>query len=322
MVAMPGLIDEESVIRLLWEKLRKGQEDPFDDDAAWLQNSSNKKLLVTKSDMLVATTDAPKQMSSAQMATKSVVSCVSDLAAKGAAPLFCLVSLGFPKKCANHEFVGGLALGFARAQKEYGVQIIGGDINETVSDVVIDCTIFGFSDRIVKRSGARPGDLIGVSGEFGHQSAGLQILLGKAQYSRNSKFSRRAIDSILDPKARLRLGLKISRNLSSCTDSSDGLAISLYHLAESSRVNFVLDRLPMARCVKEFASENKLRADSLVLFGGEEFELVFTFDPIYSKELSRYGVIPIGRVSKLQKEKPSVFYGDKKIPRRGWLQFR
>ena len=317
---MPKVIDEESIIKLLWMKLGRSQ-DPFNDDVAWVSNKSGKNLLVAKSDMLVAATDVPRKMSALQVARKSLVSCASDFASKGVNPSFCIISLGLPKKCANRKFVTELAHGFARAQDEYGIRIVGGDTNETSSGIVIDCSIFGFSDHIVKRKGARPGDYIGVSGPFGLQPAGLLTLKGKTT-SRDLGFNKLAINSVLNPKARLDFGLNNSRHLSSCTDSSDGLAISLYHLAESSRVNFVLDKIPIAHGVEKFASENKLNPDDLALFGGEEFELVFTFDPKHSGTLSQSGAITIGKVSKLEKKgEPRVYYRNKKISRRGWLHF-
>ena len=85
---------------------------------------------------------------------------------------------------ATSKYIRGLARGFSLAQKEYGFSIIGGDTGATTSDAIIDCTVFGFTDQLVKRHGARIGDLIGVSGGFGHQAAGLLMMLKKAT-SRN-----------------------------------------------------------------------------------------------------------------------------------------
>ena len=252
-------LDEEEIIKLIWKKIGTSKKiDPFADDAAWIPNSS-KKFVVAKSDMLVATTDAPKQMTPFQIARKSIVSCVSDFAAKGVKPSFCIVSLGFPNKKATSKYLRSLASGFASAQKEYAVKIIGGDTNATSVDLVIDCTIFGLADKIVERGGAKPGEFVGVSGSFGQQAAGLLLLLGKAR-SNDHAFKQIAVDSVLYPRARLDLGLKVSRFLSSSTDSSDGLVISLFHLAESSNVNIVLDEIPITHGVDDFARSNKIKA--------------------------------------------------------------
>jgi thiamine-monophosphate kinase len=316
-------LDEESIIKILWSGFGKpgGRSDPFDDDAAWVKNASGKKFLVGKADMFVASTDAPSQMTPAQMAKKSIVACVSDLAAKGVPPKYSLVSLGIPKKFASREFVSGLANGFAEVESKYNLQIIGGDTNATSDDTVIDCSIFGFADSIISRRGAKPGDLVGVSGKFGAQPAGLWILLGRAKSS-DKDFEHKAVLSVLEPLARLPLGVKASKYLSSCIDSSDGLAISLYHLAESSDVDLELSQLPTEAGVETFAAENGLNPTELVLFGGEEYELVCTFPPRNQKVLSKLGIGTIGEVVGKSGNSPSVKLVRKPVARRGWLHFK
>jgi len=314
-------LDEESIIKLLWGRFGKNSaNDPFDDDAAWVLNS-NKKFVVGKADMLVATTDAPVQMTPSQIARKSIVACVSDLAAKGVKPEYCLISLGLPRELATRKYVIDLARGFASAESEYRLRIIGGDTNATSRDPVIDCSIFGFANSLVLRRGAKPGDLIGVSGKFGIQQAGLLLLLNKAKSSDQS-FSKAAIDSVLEPNARLDLGLRVSRYLSSCIDSSDGLAISLYHLAESSKVSFDLHDLPIHSGVSNFAKENGLVDSELVLFGGEEYELVCTYSSDHESDLKKLGVNTIGTVKESRNRRYQVRLNGRLVTRRGWLHFK
>ena len=316
---MKKLLDEEAIIKLLWSKLSGNGRDPFDDDVVWSENQNSKKMIISKSDMLVTFTDVPRHMSALQIARKSVVSCISDFAAKGVRPSFCLVSIGLPRKLSNAKFVSSLAAGFAAAQEEYGVKILGGDVNETERDCVIDCSGFAFTNKFVRRRDARIGDLVGTSGKFGHQAGGLLILKGQAK-SVSKSFERKAVRSVLSPCARLDMGTKIARYLSSSTDSSDGLAISLYHLAESSGVSFELDYLPADDDLNRFANDNELSVNDLILFGGEEYELVFTFPPKYKSKLSKEGVITIGSVIKTrQGSKPQVYYRLKRVPRKGWL---
>lgn len=318
---MKRLLDEEEIIRILWRRLSKDGKDPFDDDVVWSKNSTA-KMVVSKTDMLVSSTDVPTGMNAMQIARKSVVSCVSDFAAKGLKPSFCLVSLGLPRKLSSSRFVSQLTSGFASAQREYNVKILGGDVNETLHDAVIDCIGFGFTNRIVRRRDARVGDLIGVSGAFGHQAAGLLMLQRRAK-SGDKSFERKAVKSVLNPVARLRLGVRISQYLSSSTDSSDGLAISLYHLAEASNVSFQIDYLPKPESLERFARDNELAVNDLIFFGGEEYELVFTFPARYKNRLSKEGIITIGRV--VEKEPVSnseVCYRLKRIPRKGWMHLR
>ena len=313
-------LNEEQIIRSIWKKVRYRGRDPFDDDASWVP-SSPKKLLVAKCDMLVSFTDVPPSMSPAQIARKAVVSSVSDLAAKGARPSYCMVSVGLPKKLTNRAFVQGLAEGFREAEKEYRFKMIGGDTNATSKDLVIDVLLFGHADSVVPRSGARPGNLVAVSGDFGLQPSGLLLLLGKAVS--DQRFKKRATDSVLEPKARTDLTSLVGSRFTSCIDSSDGLALSLYHLAESSGVDLLFNKVPVAKGVKEFAAKNNLAAEDLALFGGEEFELVCTLDPADEKLVRRYGMKVIGRVIKRtgRRSKPSVTLNSKVLPRKGWVHF-
>ena len=257
-------LDERQVIRILARKLGIADLDDV---------SRVGKNLVLKSDMLVSSTDVPPQMKPWQIARKSVVSCASDLAAKGAKPIASMISLGIPRD-ADGKFINGLADGFARASKEFGVQIVGGDTNEA-SELVIDCCMLGVvSGAMPSRTGARPGDVVVVSGLFGLPSAGLALLLKGAHAT--SSFSKRATKSVLEPVPRQKYGAALARYFTSSIDSSDGLAISLYELAKGSGVDMDIDNIPAAPGVQRFASDNGLDSRDLIFHGGEEYEIVAT----------------------------------------------
>jgi thiamine-monophosphate kinase len=313
-------LNEEESIDLIWKVLSASRRavDPFSDDVSWYPNKRGGKVVV-KSDMFVSGTDAPPGMTPEQMSAKAITGSVSDFAAKGVRPLYALTSIALPRANSTHSFILSLAKGMANACKIYGIKILGGDTNESETDVTINCSCFGFARRIVTRRGARAGDLIGVSGEFGLQRAGLDILLKGARAGPG--FKRSAINSLMNPRARLSLGLGLAPYISSSTDSSDGLAISLYHLAEASNLNFELSRIPICNGVEEFAAQNGLKAEELALFGGEEYELVFTFNRKYERKLSKMGARIIGRVlSKVPKSsRPSVTFESRTVERRGWI---
>ncbi len=230
--------------------------------------------LVVKSDMLVDKTDVPAGMSWRQIARKSVAMCVSDFAAKGATPDSFLVSLGLRRETTKNDVVE-LAKGFRDASVEWNLNLVGGDTNES-DNLVIDCTMFGFADKIVPRNGAKPGQVVVTTGNFGYSSAGLKILVEKAKAE--PKFRSAAVDSVLNPHPKLRLGLALAKVLSSSIDSSDGLSISLYAIAEMSRVGISITHLPYHRDVEKFAKSNAYLLDDLVMYGGEEYEIVGTLD--------------------------------------------
>jgi thiamine-monophosphate kinase len=240
------------------------------DDVAELPARRGK--LIIKSDMLVAKTDVPPRMTLRETARKSVAMCVSDFASKGVAPDSFLISLAL-RSGVSRDQVDELAHGFADASEEWGVRLVGGDTNEA-EDLIIDCTMFGFSERIVPRSGASPGEVVVTTGYYGYPAAGLKILLEKARAERG--FERVATKSVLRPTPNLAVGLRIAKYLSSAMDSSDGLAISLHTLARSSGVGVRVTRIPVKKDVESFASSNGYSAADLALYGGEEYLIVGT----------------------------------------------
>jgi thiamine-monophosphate kinase len=271
----------------------------FDDDVAAFP-MSRRRLIVLKTDMLVGSTDVPPGMTLGQAARKAVVATVSDFAAKGVQPRGLLVSLGLVPPV-GLSTVNEIASGLNRGAREYHCRILGGDTSET-GDLVIDCIGFGFAEkgRILRRDGAKPGDIVAVTGGFGRTTAGLRMLLGKKKPGQH-RFSK-LTHSVLHPVAKLDTGLKLARTgcVNSSIDSSDGLAWSLHEIARLSRVNIVLERIPVAPDAKRFAEEQGLVAEELALFGGEEYELVLTvakngFASVKGKIPS---LIEIGKVEK------------------------
>jgi len=228
--------------------------------------------LVVKVDMLVEHTDVPKGMTYRQAARKAVAMCVSDFAAKGVRPDSFVASIGL-KNGVSEEQVDALASGFRDAEGEWGVLLVGGDTNEA-KELVIDCAMVGFAKRLVSRRGARPGDILVVTGPFGYPPAGLRILEGSA--AATTEFGKKARASVLNPTPSLGVGMALAPFLTSAMDSSDGLARSLHTLAAESRVGFEVTKLPAARGVRGFAEANGLSAEELVLQGGEEYLVVGT----------------------------------------------
>lgn len=251
---------------------------PFGDDvSAW--ELENGLVAVLKTDMLVDKTDVPPGMSLQQAARKAVVMNVSDFAAKGVKPSALLVSLGLPKNLTQKDIVD-LAKGLNAGARENDCYVLGGDTGET-SDLIINVSLFGVAREreIVLRSGATPGDIVAVTGFFGKTSAGLKILLNNLQVSASVR--KVLVGSVLMPQARLKEGLALSRTgaVSASIDSSDGLAWSLHELARAGKVGFLIETLPLAKEAGKFAEHYELDALKLVLYGGEEYELVLTIKP-------------------------------------------
>jgi thiamine-monophosphate kinase len=293
---------------------------PIGDDVATLPSRKGK--LVMKCDMLVGKTDVPPGMTWRMAARKAVAMCVSDFAAKGARPDSFMVSVGLPRGVREEE-VDELVLGFKAGIDEWRVKLIGGDTSEA-GDLIIDCVMLGFARRVVARDTAKPGELVVTTGRFGETSAGLKVLLDGAVAE--AAFRRKVLRNVYFPEPRLTVGLSIARYLSSSIDSSDGLAICLHTLAEMSGVGFEVVRLPSSKAVSRFASQNDYRESDLVLYGGEEYEIVGTLPAERLRGASAAAREAGGRlivIGKTTSDKGVIRLSNgKMVEKRGWVHLR
>ena len=278
-------LGERRIIEIIQSRLDQMPKMPvpFGDDVSACEIEGG-NLVVLKTDMLVDKTDVPKGMNLWQAARKAVVMNVSDFAAKGVKPIAMLVSLGIPRSLRQSD-VEELGAGLNAGAREYGAYVIGGDTGEA-SDLVISLSVFGMAKKgkLMLRSGAKPGDLLAVTGPFGKPPAGLKILVDDFKASKEIK--KTLVESVLMPHARLEEGLALNQTgaVSAAIDSSDGLAWSLHEIARASRVGVLVSSLPVAKEAARFARINKLDPSALALYGGEEYELILTVKPrLWSK---------------------------------------
>ena len=324
-----GELGERRAIELILEKLEKMPQMPipFGDDVSAYAIGRN-QLFILKTDMLVGETDVPKGMSFWQAARKAVIMNISDFAAKGAKPLIALVSLGMPRSITQKE-LEEIGDGLNAGAREYDTYIVGGDTNEA-SDLIISLSLFGIAkkDNLMLRSGAKPDDIVAVTGFFGKTSAGLKMLLEGFKALKEIRNS--LVEAVFMPKARLKEGLALSsaKAVTSAIDSSDGLAWSLHEISKASKVGFLIETLPIAPEAQKFAEMNNLDPLELAFYGGEEYELVLTVNPKLwdkaEKAVKNVGgnLIRIGRVTA---ERSVLFEveGEKRvIEPKGWEHFR
>jgi len=284
----------------------------------------NKVTVITKSDMLVQSTDIPPGMKIEEISRKSIVACVSDFACKGVKPLYATVSVAIPKGFSKSK-IRQLAIGFYKASKEFNFKIVGGDVNEG-KEIIIDVNLFGISKKIIKRKGAKINDIIITSGPFGYCSAGLKIILN--HFKADSKFTRKCKQYINRPAARIEFGVKIANYISSSMDSSDGLSITLNEMSRQSKKKFVITHLPTKPEIKEFAKINKIRLTDLVFCGGEEYEMVATVSEHYMnkvRQIAKMYKISLFEIGYVTAGRNVVYRQDDKIiPVKdcGWLHFK
>jgi Thiamine monophosphate kinase len=232
-------------------------------------------------------------------ARKSVIACVSDFASKGIKPEYGIISINLPKSISRIK-IDNIANGFKKACKEYGISIIGGDINAG-KEIVFNVCIFGSSNSIITRKGSNKGDLIFVTGPFGYTSVGLDILLNNKNQKIN--FVKKAIKSVINPKPNLSYGLKNKKYFSSSMDSSDGLSTTLNEMSKQSKKKFIINKIPSNKDLENYVRKQKIDLNSTVFHGGEEYEFIFTIPTKYKKiimknsKLLKTPIIEIGYVT-------------------------
>ena len=308
-------LSEKKIIELFQNKFGNTSFVPEDVESLKI----GKKRLIVKVDTLVESTDLPPGMKLDDAARKSIVSCVSDFAAKGVKPIFGIISLTIPKRFSRPN-IESLAKGFQNATKEFRLKILGGDTNEG-KELVINFSLFGVTEKIVNRKGAKTNHVVIASGPFGYTGSGLSILLKNKKCSK--KFGAKAKRAVFKPNCRLVFGLKNKNYFSSSMDSSDGLSTTLNEMSSQSKKKFVITRMPSENDVFEFASSAD-EADDLILNGGEEYEIVATTSKANLPKIKKYAkkhsvkLYEIGYVTK----GTGVFYKRNgklvRIKDRGW----
>ena len=275
-------------------------------------------------DTLVESTDIPKGSRLEDISRKSIVSSLSDFAAKGIVPKFCIISLTLPKTISKKQ-VQEISRGFSYACREFKIQLLGGDTNQG-KEISIHVVLFGSLKKYIKRSDAKIGDLIYTTGAFGYTSAALDIILKKKKSSKI--FSKKSKELFFKPNPRLKFGISSVNHITSCMDSSDGLSSCLNEMSKQSKKKFVITKYPTNDDVREFSKRNRINLKRLVFDGGEEFELVFTISPKNLKKIQKIAresnikILQIGHVTKGN----GVFFDDDnesfRIKDKGWEHFR
>lgn len=258
---------------------------------------------------------------------KSLARAVSDLAAMGARPRYFLLALALPASKTG-RWLDRFATGMAKAARELNIRLIGGDTSKT-RNVMISITVLGevAPGRAITRSGARPGDLIYVSGELGCAQLGLELILRGLAH-------RRSLQKFLHPhfypKIPLALGqsLATSHLATAMMDISDGLSTDLARLCHASCVGARIwsGKIPKTKIPAALARQ-RFDALELALHGGEDYGLLFTVSLKSANRLrhlpSKVSVTCIGEVTR-QKQILLVRDDGTSAPllAKGWDPFR
>jgi len=265
---------------------------------------------------------------------KAVVVNLSDIYAMNAEATQFTVSLALSNRFPV-EAVEELYSGMLLAAKNYNVDLIGGDTTSSKSGLVISITALGKAKKtdIVKRSGAKPNDLLVVSGDLGGAYMGLQVLERENEVFKVNPNAQPDLEPYsyiverqLKPEARKdipQILKKLEVKPTSMIDISDGLSSEIIHLCKNSNtgMNLFEDKLPLDPSVITVCEEFNLDSTTVILNGGEDYELLFTIDQKdYEKIKGNPNLTVIGHVTE---EKEGIHLitraGEKiEIIARGW----
>ncbi|UCE12377.1 MAG: thiamine-phosphate kinase [Candidatus Heimdallarchaeota archaeon] len=309
--------------------------DPSDflgpNEDAYLYNRDRPYILVNVDTMSRNSDFLPNQTWS-QLGAKLVAITFSDLVAKGAAPKSFISSLILEGRMKEYE-LRELVSEIQKTSHKYGAKYLGGDLGSSVEAVLTGVGLGSIKKgRILTRSNAKHGDLVCVTGTFGLTSVGLDLLLSP----QSRKFDtipdhllKLSVSLLYEPQLKLSEGILLSENdiATSSIDSSDGLAVSLHWLSQASRTGIIVHNLPIYPELRSYFDSFETILD-VTMFGGEEYELVFTVPPsriqeleeLFSKNNCEFSVI--GECTRSQ----GIFVSHEgeliSLPMKGWDAFQ
>ncbi|AST68193.1 thiamine-phosphate kinase [Kosakonia cowanii] len=266
---------EFSLIARYFDRVRTSRRDVetgIGDDCALL-NVPEKQTLAISVDTLVAGNHFLPDIDPADLAWKAMASNLSDLAAMGADPAWLTLALTLPE--ADEAWLQAFSDSLFEQISYYDMQLIGGDTTRGPLSMTIGIHGYVPAGRAMKRSGAKPGDWIYVTGTPGDSAAGLAILQNRLTVS-DSDDAAYLMKRHLRPTARVLQGQALRNLASSAIDLSDGLISDLGHILKASGfgARIDLDAMPLSAAMRRHVEPDQ--ALRWALSGGEDYELCFT----------------------------------------------
>lgn len=248
-----------------------------------------------------------------QLGHKAVAVNLSDIAAMGGTPRFLYLGLACPGE-ARLDDINAFLKGALDEATRYNVTLVGGDTCRSPGPWLVSVTVEGSAPahRAVGRDGAQPGDLIMVSGTLGDSALALRLLSeGKEPEASLQACHHR-------PTAQVELGRRLGERClaKAMIDISDGLASDLEHILQASQVDGLVfaDKLPLSMAFRRFSEADPCLRE-LALYGGEDYQLLFTVAPeneALVAALSAELELPITSIGVIQKGSGTVLIQDKK----------
>ena len=258
------------------------------DDCAVLPQTDGMETLVT-TDMLVDGIHfLMEDIDPYSLGWKSAAVNLSDIAGMGGKPVGTFLSTALPKSVPD-GFTEEFIRGYKDISDRFNCPLLGGDTTASKDRLCISVTVLGScgAGQSLKRSGARPGDLVCVTGTLGDSAAGLKLVLERQSDSCRSHEAPDTEKTLVDrhylPMPRIADGLKLAATtgVNACMDISDGIGSDLRHILEASGVTARVDvrSLPLSAELRDLCARRGWDPAELALNGGEDYELLFTCRP-------------------------------------------
>ena len=268
------------------------------DDCAILSTPPGKQLAVS-TDTLISGVHFPINTSAEDIGYKSLAVNLSDLAAMGAVPAWVSLAISLPD--ADENWVSAFMQGFNQIAKMHNVALIGGDTTRGPLSITVSVTGFVDIERTLKRSNAKVGDVIFVTGNLGDARLGLESLLGNVSITDEDSMSY-FLNCLNRPEPKISVGQLLTSYPVAAIDLSDGLLADLNHICKASSTGAVvqLEKIPLSEHLIN-TLENKPNW-SMICNAGDDYELCFTCPPNFIDDLlfdlNKHGVnaFPIGEI--------------------------
>ncbi len=249
------------------------------DDCALLQPPEGKWLAITV-DTLVEDVHFLAGTDPEGLGHKSLAVNLSDLAAMGAAPAWATLAITLPNS--DEAWLAAFSRGFLGLAERYGVELVGGDTTRGPLSITVQAMGLVGEGGGLRRSGAKAGDGIYLTGDLGLAGLGLAIMQGETRM-----LADEAVARLERPEPRVNAGLALTGWANACIDVSDGLAADLGHVLAASGVGATLDwaSLPLPPVVRRYIEEGG--DEMMPLRAGDDYELCFSVPPEREGELAR-----------------------------------
>ena len=318
-------MDESAIIDKYLKPLSKKFKDALNlsDDAAILKIFKSKNLVISV-DNFIYGIHCPDYINISSAVNRAILVAISDLSAMAAKPYCIFISITLNKLTISNKLLKDLQIGINNALKTSKTMLGGGDLCTSSQPASFSVTVVGegVKKNILRRKGAKPDELLCVSGNIGDAKIGLDMLIKKNNFS-ESLLKNYFIKKFLNPPFRNDFARSISRYVTSCIDISDGLIVDSSKLALNSNcsLNINSKAIPISMKAKKIIKNKALSLYDLIS-AGDDYELAFSLNKKNLKVIERIAnkkKVKISVIGKFSKGKRILL--DNKVFSRGYTHF-